>query len=56
MTRKHFQMIAAVIKDFDFGSDEQRLAFAKAMASDVCEPLNGNFDTDRFLAACRRED
>ena len=56
MTRKHFAEIADLIKDAEFASEEQRAEFARRMAWAVCKPSNPRFDTDRFLAACRRED
>ena len=52
MTRKHFELIAEAIKDFDFVNHKQRLDFATQMANIVCKPLNSNFKQDRFLKAC----
>jgi len=47
MTRKHFQLIADVLRDSGAAAD---LVFAMA---DALATTNPNFDRDRFLEACK---
>jgi hypothetical protein len=48
MTRKHFEMIAAVVREH--GGD-QRAELAEAFAREL-RAENGRFDTDRFRREC----
>ncbi len=52
MTRKDFEAIASVVRDFSFtgdGRDRERLARALA---DELRLKNPRFNRDRFLKAC----
>lgn len=58
MTKKHFEALAAALKDASFmipvgnrTADSQHIYDAKAVAG-VCARFNPNFDRARFLAAC----
>lgn len=50
MTRKHFKVIAEVIKEASV-SDQQRKDLAYAMASELRQ-FNDHFDYNRFIEAC----
>lgn len=51
MTRKHFQLIADVIRQQHFNSQLERRSFAENMAA-ALSSTNSNFDRSRFLDAC----
>lgn len=50
MTRRHFALIAGVLRRFSL-SVEQKSALAHAFA-DALEDTNERFDSARFLEAC----
>lgn len=53
MQHRHFATIAAIIKDFGYPQERQRIAeeFARKLRH-----TNPKFNRDRFLAACLEED
>lgn len=53
MTRQHFELIAAAIRDGreHFASNRAHARFAGEMA-DALAPTNGRFDRSRFVLAC----
>ena len=54
MTRQHFELITAVIRDNreEFRSNTSQAAFAAAFAGELAT-TNDRFDRVRFLEACR---
>lgn len=62
MTRKHFEALAAVLKDHavsarDGSRDEQhRVAWIAADVATICASFNPYFDRTRFLKACGVEE
>ena len=50
MTRKHFKIFAALIKQSNMSEDE-KMAFVNALAK-TCEKENSRFEIDRFKVAC----
>lgn len=53
MSRRHFQMIAAVLRDATL-TPKQRDDLAERFA-DACQRENPRFDRSRFLAAVERD-
>ncbi len=53
MTRKHFEMIAAVVAEI---KDAEDRAGAATRFAFLLPSYNANFDRDRFLEACGVED
>lgn len=51
MTRKHFIMLAELVRDLPDGTRED---FARKMADQLCY-TNPGFNRSRFLAACNVE-
>ena len=52
MTRKHFEAIAATIKNIPFTDEQDRVIAACRLADEVCAPANPNFKRALFLKAC----
>ena len=52
MTRKHFEAIAATIKNIPFTDEQDREIAACRLADEVCAPANPNFKRALFLHAC----
>jgi hypothetical protein len=57
MTRKHFKVLADAMKGnrpvLGDGADARAQWVSDCMAlADACQKANGNFDYDRFFAAC----
>ena len=59
MTRKHFKLLAATLKEAHPGLTDHDTAEARKTWSDVvtgicdvCEDLNSNFDRSKFINAC----
>ncbi len=51
MQRRHFELIAEIIRDFDFASSEERRWFAQHTVWRL-RATNPNFNEARFLRAC----
>ena len=62
MTKKHFEALAAIVRDWYRMSDKTPRGarmFVEAAEYDLatfCQTQNGRFDRARFIAACRGED
>ena len=50
MTKKHFKIFAALIKQSTM-SENEKVAFVNAL-SKKCQEENAKFDIDRFKVAC----
>ncbi len=57
MTKKHFEAIAAVMRNLRNGYPTHRWLWTVATEklADLCAQFNPAFDRERFLAACRGE-
>lgn len=53
MTRQHFELIAATIRDLTFSPPNKQ--YIAAVFAATLDDTNPNFDRERFIAAATRE-